>query len=345
MQSISLTLCKPTLALGADTNSAVAFIRRTKCEITDPIGDLAYVENFEKFTTTIEDLPQPKIIASDLHPGYFSYEFANKLAKQYGAKVIRIQHHKAHLAAAAVEHDLKEYLGIVCDGLGYGDDNTLWGGEVFHVKDHCYNRIGHLEEQKQIGGDSAAIYPKKMLFSILKKLNTDLTQWYTAKESSIYNKQLELNYNVYLTTSTGRILDAVSALLGVSQKRTYDGEPAIELEKFATDPYDLEPVINNNILNTTEMFRFLLENMNKDKKRLGATAQMYIAKGMYQIAAQYHLPIIFTGGVAYNKMISGYMEKKGVLLNKNIAPGDAGISVGQIILANHAMNEAINSPT
>ena len=103
-----------------------------------------------------------------MHPQYNSTIYAKKLAEKYNAKLVQIQHHKAHVASVAAEHKLKDYIGIATDGLGYGDDGKIWGGEIFKVKNkNNFTRVGQLENQPQLGGDSATIYPKKMLFGIL----------------------------------------------------------------------------------------------------------------------------------------------------------------------------------
>lgn len=328
--------CRPTLAVGADIASSVCYAEGKKCLISEPIGDLAFVENLEKFEQNIRRILKsnsPEMIVCDMHPGYYSTQYAKDLAQKLNCKLIRVQHHKAHAAIAATEHNLKDYAAIVCDGLGYGDDGTLWGGEVFNA----FERAGHLQEQKQLGGDSAAIYPKKMLFGILSGFmdKKQLLDYFLKEETEVYLKQLQQDYNVFTTTSAGRVLDAVSALLGVCSKRTYEGEPAIRLEQFASEEYfKLEPLIKDNILSTTHLFKFLVDNIDKDKRKLAATAQIYIASGLYKIAKTFSKPIVFSGGVANNKIISGYMKKKGVLLNKAVPCGDAGISYGQAYLAN-----------
>ena len=161
------------------------------------------------------------------------------------------------------------------------------------------------------------------------------------KESRLYLKVLENKFNVPITTSAGRILDAVSALLGLCDRRTYDGRPAMILESVATKPYDFEPVFlsmdGRRILLTAPLFEFLLESIDKDRGMLAATAQMYLAKGFFEVAKQIageDKPIVLSGGVAYNRMISGFMIKNGVLINKEIPCGDGGICYGQAYLAN-----------
>jgi hydrogenase maturation protein HypF len=233
------------------------------------------------------------------------------------------------------------------DGLGYGDDGHIWGGEVFNVKNgNSFTRIGHLEEQPQLGGDTATIYPKKMLFGILSKILNENELFklglFNEKESKLYLKILKRKYNMPYTSSTGRILDAVAAFLGICDRRTYDGRPAMLLESIATKSFELEPVFSNKngktVLMTDPLFEFLLVNNDKNKGELAATAQMYLARGIFKIAKQAtkgnNKPIVFSGGVAYNRMISEFMIRNDVLVNKEIPCGDGGICYGQAYLAN-----------
>ncbi len=343
--------CLDTVAVGAELNNVICTVKKNKCYLSQYVGDTSKYETFNFLKDTVYDSIKltrlkPEIVVCDLHPTYNSTVFAKELAEKYNAKLIQIQHHKAHVASVAAEHTLTDYVGIAVDGLGYGDDGNIWGGEVFDVKNgNEFRRIGHLEEQPQLGGDSATLYPKKMLFGILSKLldENELIKLglFDEQESRLYLKVLENNFNVPITTSSGRILDAVSALLGFCDRRTYDGRPAMILESVATKPYDFEPVISNkngkSVLMTTSLFEFLLNNTNKDKGRLAATAQMYLAKGFFEIAKQKagnEVPIVLSGGVAYNRMISEFMMKNDVIVNRDIPCGDGGICYGQAYLSN-----------
>ena len=345
------TDCLDTVAVGAELNNVICTVKKNKCYLSQYVGDTSKYETFNFLKDTVYNSIKltrlkPEIVVCDLHPTYNSTVFAKELAEKYNAKLIQIQHHKAHVASVAAEHTLTDYVGIAVDGLGYGDDGNIWGGEVFDVKKgNEFRRIGHLEEQPQLGGDSATLYPKKMLFGILSKLldENELIKLglFDEQESRLYLKVLENNFNVPITTSSGRILDAVSALLGFCDRRTYDGRPAMILESVATKPYDFEPVISNkngkSVLMTTSLFEFLLNNINKDKGRLAATAQMYLAKGFFEMAKQKagnEAPIVLSGGVAYNRMISEFMMKNDVIVNKDIPCGDGGICYGQAYLSN-----------
>jgi hydrogenase maturation protein HypF len=351
-----------TLSLGAEFNNALCAAKNENAFLSQYIGDTSKFETCRFMKESAEKMIlltrlKPKVIACDLHPGYNSTHLAKELSIRHGATLMQFQHHKAHVAGAAAEHGLTDYVGIAMDGLGYGEDGKMWGGEVFNVDNGTtFSRIGHLEEHPQLGGDSAALYPKKMLFGILygflgEKELLDMNL-FEKKESALYLNQLNSNFNTIPTTSSGRILDAVAALLGICDKRTYDGRPAILLESIATQPLKLEPVFirkeSKRILSTNELFRFLVENKNNDKSVLAATAQMYLAQGLYEIAKELSektgKEIVLSGGVAYNRMISEFMVKRKVLVNKEIPAGDGGICYGQAYLANlHFLKDSNNT--
>ncbi len=343
--------CQDTIAVGAEMNNVICTVKKDKCYPSQYIGDTSQYQtyNFLK-QTTLNFIhltrSKPKIIACDLHPGYTSTIFAKELAKTYHTKLIQIQHHKAHVASVAAEHNITDYVGIAMDGLGYGDDGRLWGGEIFTVRNgNIFKRVGHLEEQPQLGGDSATIYPKKMLFGILSKILTEKEllklRLFDENESRVYLKILQTDFKIQHTTSTGRILDAVSALLDFCDKRTYDGRPAMILESMATTPLEFEPVFcqeaGKTILMTTPLLDFLY-NKTAETGKLAATAEMYIAKGLFAIANKAadskNLPIVLSGGVTYNRMMTEYMLKQGVLVNRELPAGDGGICYGQAYLAN-----------
>jgi hydrogenase maturation protein HypF len=237
--------------------------------------------------------------------------------------------------AVALEHGLTDFVGIASDGLGYGDDGTIWGGEVFANG----VRTGHLEEHLQLGGDSAAQFPHRMLYAILRKFLSPsdarkyIEAMFSESETRILEKQWSEGFNAPRTSSSGRVLDAAAALLGLCSERTYDGRPAMLLEAHSSTPYVIEPVIVNNILLTTPLFEFIVRNIEKDRARLAATVQHYIAEGLYRIAAQEKKPIVWGGGCAYNRIMTEFMLQRGVLIGKEIPPGDGGISAGQIAYA------------
>ncbi len=188
-------------------------------------------------------------------------------------------------------------------------------------------------------------FKKEFIYQFVKR-------FYPREQFEVLYNQLKENFNCYETSSTGRVLDAVSVLLGFAKnQRSYKHEPINLLEKNSTRPYNLESKISYDkdekryILLTTPLFEYLIKNLNRDKKRLAATAQMYIARGLHKIISDFQLSIFnqtqnsefktqnsyFAGGIANNKIISNFLEKQGVITNKIIPRGDSGISFGQLI--------------
>ncbi len=269
-----------------------------------------------------------------MHPEYVTTGLASELVLEFKCELVRVQHHIAHAYSVAYEHNLKSFGSIVCDGLGYGADGKLWGGEVF-LND---KRVGHLEEQYQLGGDSAAEKPAKMLFSILSSFMTaegrskNMKKFYTDSEMAVFDKQLHEKYNCPLTSSCGRVLDAASVLLGFCIEREYAGSPAIMLERESGEAYEIEPAVEKDVLSSSLLFRYLILNIDKDKSRLAGTVQQYIVDGLWRICNDHAsgLPIVFSGGCAFNKKMCEFLTSKGVLLNKEISCGDQGIAYGQM---------------
>ena len=377
---------KTILALGAESagNFSVHFPisplskRRVDEEtvyFSPDFGDLLDEDNFNNFKESVlsflkKEKIKPDIILTDLHPLMRTTLWGQKLAKKFRAQHIQIQHHRAHIFSAIGDNLIKNLkypktvdcepgtiYGIAMDGTGHGANERIWGGEVFRLRTVDRElrtiRIGHLENQILLGGELAIREPARMLISILDKfLNKKdvynfVKKYYSKNEFEILYNQLKQNFNCLETSSTGRILDAVSLLFGFcSNQRKYKHEAIDLLEKNSTKPYTIpKPKIkkistNYYELQTTNLFKYLIKNLHKDKKRLGTTAQLYLAQGLYEIIKKNYelqtkdcpLPAVFAaGGVTNNKIISKYLTSKNIYLNNNIPRGDAGLSFGQLI--------------
>ncbi len=169
------------------------------------------------------------VVAHDLHPQFLSTRFAREIASEHGLELIPVQHHRAHIAAATTE----PCIGIAIDGVGYGDDGTVWGGEIFSGQVPDFDRVAHLEPVAMPGGDLATRFPERMLYGILpdeRILSLLASRGVSDVELGVLKKQVASGFNVTMTSSAGRVLDAASLLLGICRERTYDGEPAMELE-------------------------------------------------------------------------------------------------------------------
>jgi hydrogenase maturation protein HypF len=326
-----------------------------------------------------ENNVNPKIILSDLHPNFRTTALAKNLAKKYQARYIPVQHHIAHIFSAVGDklllnntYELSDTAyGIAMDGTGFSFDEKIWGGEIFEIKKGTTpKRIGRLENQTLLGGELAIQEPARMLIGLLNKLFSTsvstspacgrgargegeenrknkiyhfIKNYYSCNQFELLYHQLQQNFNCLETSSAGRVLDAVSLLLGFCKnERNYKHEPIEKLENNSGKPYrDLKPVIvfdekeNNHILLTTPLFEYLVKNIHRDTRRLAATAQLYLAEGFYEIVKiqsknQRGADIFCAGGITNNKIISNYLKSKSVYLNKKIPRGDGGISLGQL---------------
>ena len=316
---------------------------------TNKLKTLNFLKNSIKHMKRITKICNIDAVACDLHPQFFT----TKLAYEFGVDVVPVQHHHAHAAALANDHEIDEMIVIAADGTGYGDDHTSWGGEILYTDIKSYERMGHLERQKMPGGDLATKYPVRMLLSILK--DEELIKNYAGQfkygEMEIKNifKQIDKGINVGVTTSTGRVLDSVSAALDICNERTYEGEASMKLESaayYSTNDLELPLIIEDNVLNTTEIVKEAVKLYLKGGKKadIANAVQKTIANGLSEIAIDSAdkkglSDIGATGGVFYNEAITNacknYIESNGYnfIQHKNTCCGDGSVSLGQAIIA------------
>ncbi|MCD6488850.1 MAG: carbamoyltransferase HypF [Desulfurococcales archaeon] len=363
------------IAFGADIHNAGAIGFDDKIVLTQYIGDLSDLDvlsdldkYLEFFIRNYRINPYNAIYVADKHPGYLSRYLALKYSREYQGVFEEIQHHYAHLLATAIDNGLYgEFLGIAIDGIGLGDDNAIWGGEVFYINmlDGVYERIGHLEYQPYVG-EQTTFYPARYLVTILTKIMgyEELTRF--IKRSGLEDKvpggirEYEMLYamvkrNKYISSSsTGRLLDAVASLLGVCYYRSYEGEPAIKLESFARNgvllddiTYSIRTDNNNYVVDTTALIMQLIDNMDfRDKASLAKTVQIIIGEALADIVVNYlkgrrniQPYILVGGGASVNDYIIHGIERKlnnyglELYLPRSIPANDGGIAVGQIVAA------------
>ena len=316
---------------------------------TNKLKTLNFLKNSIKHMKRITKICDIDAVACDLHPQFFT----TKLAYEFGVDVIPVQHHHAHAVALANDYEIDEMIVIAADGTGYGDDHTSWGGEILYTDIKNYERLAHLERQKMPGGDLATKYPIRMLLSILKdeELIKNYIKYFKYGEMEIKNifKQLDAGINVGVTTSTGRVLDSVSAALEICNERTYEGEASMKLESaayYSTNELELPLVIEKDTLNTTEILREVVNLYLKGHKKadIANVAQKTIANGLSELAIQSAdkkgiSTIGATGGVFYNEAITdavkNYIESNEYtfIQHKNTCCGDGSVSLGQAIVA------------
>jgi hydrogenase maturation protein HypF len=307
------------------------------------------------------------VIAHDLHPSFLSTGYARALAEETGAELVPVQHHQAHVAATTLE----PCVSITIDGVGYGDDGRVWGGEVFAGQVPHLDRIGHLEEVPMPGGDLATRFPERMLYGILpddRVLSLLMDRGWTDIQCGVLARQVERGVNVAWTSSTGRVLDAVSALLGICRERTYDGEPAMRLEAAAYGaparewPLEFVEKPGAEVLSTRSVVQRALGEYLAAREAGGraggkavvagiaASVQESLARGLAHIAVHgardRGLEIVaLSGGVAYNasirETIRREVEQAGLtlLMNRVYPLGDGCISYGQCVWAGAVKRE------
>lgn len=360
------------LGTGPELRVTGAVLLEDKCFLTQHIGDVEILETLDFLKESLLHMmkltraSKPDVIACDLHPLFLTTRLAKELAEQWNVDVVKVQHHFAHMVKLLVEHNIPPGENVICivaDGVGYGLDDKPWGGEIFTGSYDWFERRGHLEPQPMPGGDLATKYPARMVAGILSKVlpTEELKEVLLTKcingfgrgelELNIVLSQISRKINLTETTSAGRVLDAISALLGICFERTYEGEPAMRLESVATlgDPSkakitaNIEQIGSTYIVNTTNILLGVLEESKRIRKEhVAAAAQEALAKGLANAAINIAMEegikaIGFTGGVAYNeaitKTIRREVERKGFrfISHRLLPPGDGGISAGQTI--------------
>jgi len=351
------------VGLGGELNNTGCILLGNRAFISQHIGDVENLETryfLENSTKHLIRLTNSKAeaVACDLHPKFTTTKLAQNLADENGWQLVQVQHHYAHIAALMMEHNVKEIVGVCCDGYGYGLDGEAWGGEIlFCTRDFPeFDRVAHLQKQPLVGGDLATRYPLRVAAGILHE-KVDLQGWllqnqqhfpHGEKEVQIVLHQLENRSRIIETTSCGRVLDAVAAVLGICYERTYEGEPAMKLEAAAIKGKDilkLEPMIKSDVLDTTQLLLEVFRNHKRHSKAdLAYSAHAYLARGLAMLAIEKALEhnaktIGFSGGVACNEILALIMRKaveaSGLkfLVHEVVPPGDGGLSFGQAIVA------------
>jgi len=235
------------LAVGPQMKNTICFTREKYAFLSHYIGEMENWETYQDFKATIDHTQalfriQQEVIAHDLHPDYLSTQYALERAQRENLPLIGVQHHHAHLAAVAVENQIppeEQIAGLIYDGTGYGTDDTIWGGEVLIGNCDTFTRPYHLQPLPLPGGEVSIRKPARMALSLLWALgmpwesNLASVQALSPMERDALRHQLDHQINVPLTSSMGRLFDAVSALLGVRQEVSYEGQAAIELEALS----------------------------------------------------------------------------------------------------------------
>ncbi len=366
-----------SVAVGAELQSAGAVGFENRIVPTQFIGDLdepGQVEDLERelrWFITVYGL-KPRVVALDMHPGYHNRGLAKALAEEFGAVLVEVQHHHAHAASAMVEYGVgmgEEKVAITIDGVGYGLDGTIWGGEVLVATYAWFRRVGSLYPFPLPGGDRATIYPVRALIGLLHAAgygeeevvellrrrgiisDREALPYGELEARVAYRQANSMQPPTTLTTSTGRTLDAIAVLLRVAKYRGYEGEPAMRLEAAARGGKYLgyePPIIMHKgrlVVDTRRLLEWVIEALEEGRRvnDIAATVLEGLGRALGEIAARaakgLEDPIFLSGGASVNtfivKGVRARLREYGfkAVLQKQLPPGDGGIAAGQLAVA------------
>ncbi len=356
------------LAVGGEMKNTFCITRAGEAFLSQHWGDLNHYLNYKNFLNGIGRFQKmldvrPQIIAHDLHPDYQSTRWAKE---QKGLKKIAVQHHHAHMAAVMAENAIAgETLGLICDGTGWGTDGAVWGCEILQGDYRSFERRGHLHYLPLPGGDVTAQKPYRMaMVYLIAALGESRARKAAAKylpelkdeESDLLLNRLAGGKEI-MTSSCGRLFDAVGALLNVCAVNRYEGQAAIELEAAAglkADGYYNYDIVREQgmwIMNPLPMWPALLADMEKDLPvkaiayRFHQTVIRMFLETLRRVRDDTGLNrVVLSGGVFHNDIISSglleFLEASGfeVYYHQQVPPGDGGIALGQAVIASEVID-------
>jgi hydrogenase maturation protein HypF len=349
----------PILALGGDLKNALTLVIDGQAFASQHIGDLDHLPARDAFTATVRDLcamygvrPDELTVVHDAHPGYSSTQYA---LEQPGTR-IAVQHHRAHIASVLAERAAWDtpVIGFAFDGIGFGDDGTIWGGEIFTGSlVRGLNRVAHLRVALLPGGDAAARFPLQAAAGFLDGIDAgialDRAPFSFPERYGQARELVRRRVRTFETTSMGRLFDTVAALLGFTSEQTFEGQAAMWLEHLARSSAEVEPYdfrVENNELD----FRPVLSAIIAERlagRAPNACARAFhgaVAGAIVTIAARAEIErVVVSGGVFQNALL---LEMLGTALgerlwfNTVVPPNDGGLSLGQAALAAFAGSRA-----
>jgi hydrogenase maturation protein HypF len=374
---------RPILAVGPDLKNTFCLARDEYAFVSQHIGDMENLETLEHLEATLAVYQhlfrlEPEVIACDLHPDYATTRLALDRAGQ-GLPLLRVQHHQAHIAACLVDNGWKPddgpVIGVALDGTGYGEDGAIWGGEWLIGDYRGFRRAAHLEYLPLPGGDAAIRHPWRIATAYFYTLlGSDavppaLFPSAVAKEggaAALLYRQIERRINTPLTSSMGRLFDAVSALLGVcSEVATYEAQPAIELEAIAAeagshggdgiDPYPFELQQAGDGLQI-RLGPLLAALAGEQEGRQGQAGSVQGAAYRFHVTVARMIEATcirlrdqvgvrtaaLSGGCFQNRLLLELtvplLEEAGfrVLLHRQVPCNDGGVSLGQAVMGSWA---------
>lgn len=343
----------PLLAVGAHLKNTVALSVGRQVFISQHIGDLETPQALEAFRRVIADVRalwehQPQAVACDLHPDYLSTQSAHRM----GLPVAGVQHHYAHVLACMAENEVAPpVLGVSWDGTGYGTDGTVWGGELLLVTETGFERVAHLRPFRLPGGDRAVKEPRRSALGVLYEMLGEqafdlLGDLFTPRERHLLAQMLRQGVNAPITTSAGRLFDAVASLVTGRQVVNFEGQAAMELEFLAHSAQgdDSYPFILSEgtprVLDWSPMVEAILQDVQQgvEPSRIALRFHNTLVEMMVAVAKAVGVErIALSGGCFQNAYLTERavhrLSAEGfrVYWHQRVPPNDGGIALGQVV--------------
>jgi len=354
-------LGEPALAFGGDLKNAIALADGDRVYLSQHIGDLATLETRRAFERCVADFCAmrdfaPAAVACDRHPSYHS----RQLAVASGNQVIAIQHHHAHAVGCASENDVgpeEAYFGVVWDGTGYGDDDSVWGGEFLRCEGNEYQRHAWLRPFPLPGGEKAIRDPRFAALGCLHEAGIEVEDTFLAdrlskEEIAVSRRMIERGINTPRTSSAGRLFDAVSALCGLRERNGYEGEAAMALEFAAsTDPsLAAYPIIfeGEGEIDWRPLLNAIVRDLVDEKQSPAVVAARFhhsLVDMIVQVASGANCETIALSGGCFQNVF--LLERTIVRLrasgfrpiwSRQAPSNDGGLALGQAVLASRIVS-------
>jgi len=364
---------KQVLGCGAEEKNTFCLTKDNYAFLSQHIGDMENMETLEHFDSTISLYKrlfhiEPEIVAHDLHPDYLATKYARELGES-GIKLIPVQHHHAHIASCMADNGLNSpVIGVTFDGTGLGADGNIWGGEFLVADYRNFRRVGHLEYLPLPGGATAIKRPRRTAIGYIltllgeNTLNHDLPVMRKADdmEIEVIKRQIERRINSPLSSSMGRLFDAISALLGIRGEIDYEGQAAVELEMAAYEedyahaqesyPYRIIEDNGIRIVHLKGLLSALIEDLHQgvSKEMISVKFHNTVAQVINEMCRLITdetgiTQVALSGGVFQNRLLLrktvSLLEGSGfqVFTHRQVPCNDGGISLGQAVIANFAV--------
>ncbi len=356
------------LACGAELKNTFCLTRDQYAFVSQHIGDMENLETLQHFESTVKLYEQlfraePGLIACDVHPDYLATRYAKERAAEEGLPLFAIQHHHAHIASCLADNDWPAdggpVIGVAMDGTGLGSDGRIWGGEFLIADYRTFRRFGHLQYLPLPGGDAATRKPYRIALAYLHRClgTTPDLPFLSAvpeEELEIIQRMVERGINTPLTSSCGRLFDAVSALLNICQETSYEAQAAIELEMAAGDlerggtiyPFSISLDEAVHIVHLDALLQSIVEAIHRglSRQEVSATFHDTLAEMIAQMCQLMREEggmntAALSGGCFQNRQLLRLtvdaLQSRGfdVLLHRQVPCNDGGLSVGQALIA------------